>query len=225
MDNRFDILGLGCTAVDDLLYLDTHPVPDSKAPVRSRERQCGGLTLTALVASARMGCRCVFAGMLGDDELSQFVVRRLIDEGIDVTHICRRANARPVRSTILVDRVRKTRTILFETGELLGADPNWPHEDLIRGARPPARGPFRRRGHDSGRPHCPRARIPVVADFENADDPLFPTLLALTDHLILSRDFALRITPPTIRPPLLARSGRLTAGRWRLPAAATDVGT
>jgi sugar/nucleoside kinase (ribokinase family) len=38
------------------------------------------------------------------------------------------------------------------------------------------------------------ARIPVVADFESAEDPLFPTLIALVDHLILSRDFATRIT-------------------------------
>ena len=38
------------------------------------------------------------------------------------------------------------------------------------------------------------ARIPVVADFESADDPQFPTLLALVDHLILSRDFAAHVT-------------------------------
>ena len=54
MDQRIDVLGLGCAAVDDLLYVDAYPAPDSKAPVRGRERHCGGLTFTALVAAARM---------------------------------------------------------------------------------------------------------------------------------------------------------------------------
>jgi len=194
MSNSIEVLGLGCTAVDDLLYLDAHPAPDTKAPIRGHERQCGGLTLTALVAAARLGCRCAFAGMLGEDELSQFVVRRLVDEGIDVSHICRRSNARPVRSTILVDRVRQTRTILFDVGELLGADPSWPPEDLIRGARALLVDHYGTQGMIRAARIARAARVPVVADFESADDPLFPTLIALVDHLILSRDFALRIT-------------------------------
>ncbi|MGO9112354.1 MAG: PfkB family carbohydrate kinase [Thermoguttaceae bacterium] len=205
MNNSFDILGLGCTAVDDLLYLDAHPAPDAKAPIRGRERQCGGLTLTALVAAARMGCRCAYAGMLGDDELSRVVVQRLVDEGIDVAHICRRANARPIRSTILVDRGRQTRTILFEVGELLGADSNWPHEDLIRGAGALIVDHYGTEGMIRAARIARAARIPVVADFESADDPRFPTLIALVDHLILSRDFALRITN-TKDPALAARS-------------------
>ena len=48
-----DILGLGGVAVDDLLYVDGYPPADSKTPVARRERQCGGLTATALVAAAR----------------------------------------------------------------------------------------------------------------------------------------------------------------------------
>ena len=38
------------------------------------------------------------------------------------------------------------------------------------------------------------AGIPVVADLESDADPLFPALLAEIDHLILSRDFAARLT-------------------------------
>ncbi|MGA2254668.1 MAG: PfkB family carbohydrate kinase [Thermoguttaceae bacterium] len=205
MNNSFDILGLGCTAVDELLYLDAHPAPDTKAPIRGRERQCGGLTHTALVAAARMGCRCAYAGMLGDDELSRFVVQRLIDEGIDAAHICRRTNARPVRSTILVDRGRQTRTILYDVGELLGADSSWPHEDLIRGARVLLVDHFGMEGMIRAARIARDARIPVVADLESADDPLFPTLVTLVDHLILSRDFALKITDTT-DPALAARS-------------------
>jgi sugar/nucleoside kinase (ribokinase family) len=36
--------------------------------------------------------------------------------------------------------------------------------------------------------------IPVVADFDSALAPQFPELLQLADHLILSRDFAIKLT-------------------------------
>src|SRR4051794_32293020 len=108
MDKRIDILGLGCVAVDDLLYVASYPAPDTKAPVERRERQCGGLTATALVAAARLGAQCTFAGILGDDELSTFVVNRLAAEGVDVRLIRRRASARPIHSVVIVDESRQT---------------------------------------------------------------------------------------------------------------------
>ena len=49
----WDVLGLGIAAVDDLLYVDAYPRPDSKVAVRARQRQGGGLTATALVAAAQ----------------------------------------------------------------------------------------------------------------------------------------------------------------------------
>ena len=49
MTKTFDILGLGCVAVDDLLYVARYPEADSKQQVLRRQRQCGGLTATALV--------------------------------------------------------------------------------------------------------------------------------------------------------------------------------
>src|SRR5258708_7612365 len=109
--DKVDVLGLGCVAVDDLLYVPSFPQPDAKIRVRRRERQCGGLTATALVAAARSGAKCAFAGVLGDDENSRFVLDCLQREGIDVSHVVRRPAARPIHSTIIVDESRLTRTI------------------------------------------------------------------------------------------------------------------
>jgi len=39
---RWDLLGCGAVAVDDLLYVDRFPEPDTKVPVRSEQRQGGG---------------------------------------------------------------------------------------------------------------------------------------------------------------------------------------
>ncbi len=93
-----DVLGLGYTAVDDLLYVDAYPAADVKAEVRRRERQCGGLTATALVAASRMGCCCAYAGILGDNEPSQFVLKRFIEEEIDTSYVQHRDGAGPVPS-------------------------------------------------------------------------------------------------------------------------------
>jgi hypothetical protein len=82
MSGPTDILGVGCVAVDDLVYVEDYPAADSKTQITERERQCGGLTATALVAAARLGARCSVAVTLGDDELSRFVLDRLQQEGI-----------------------------------------------------------------------------------------------------------------------------------------------
>jgi sugar/nucleoside kinase (ribokinase family) len=74
MPAGIDVLGLGAVAVDDLFFLDEFPKPDAKVRVVASERQAGGLTGTALVAAARLGSSAAYAGTLGEDDLSRFIV-------------------------------------------------------------------------------------------------------------------------------------------------------
>jgi sugar/nucleoside kinase (ribokinase family) len=194
MNKKIDILGLGYTAVDDLLYVDGYPTADAKTEVRRRERQCGGLAATALVAAARMGCRCAYAGILGDDDPSRFVVARFHEEGIDTSHVGRRDGAGPVRSTIVVEQCHRTRTILFDLSGVVGIDLNWPPEEVIRAAKVLLVDHCGVEGMIRAAQIAHESRSPVVADLESSCDPLFPKLLALADHLILSRGFALKLT-------------------------------
>ena len=76
-NGHIDILGLGAVAVDDLVYVDSYPLRDTKLPVRRQERHCGGLAATALVTAARLGSNCAYAGVLGYDELSEYVIGRI----------------------------------------------------------------------------------------------------------------------------------------------------
>src|SRR5437879_3366083 len=99
----FDVLGFGYAAVDDLIYVEAFPPADSKTPVLRTERHCGGLTATALVAAARLGSNCAYAGALGADELSEFVIETMRREGIDLGQMQQRAGAGPVHSFIVVD--------------------------------------------------------------------------------------------------------------------------
>jgi hypothetical protein len=111
MSKRFDVLGLGCAAVDDILYVEQYPPADAKVHVLRRERHCGGLTATAIVAAARLGAKAAFAGTLGFDEGSEFVFETFRSEGVDVRHAVRSKAAAPVRSVIIVDEKRRTRNV------------------------------------------------------------------------------------------------------------------
>jgi len=190
----FDVLGLGVTAIDDLLFVPAYPLPDSKVHVRRVERQCGGLTATALVAAARLGARCAFAGILGDDELSRFVLGRLEEEGVDTAHVCRRESARPVHSVIVVDEVQKTRTIFADMGGAGLDEPLWPAEEVIRSARVLFVDHVGVERMIYGARVARAAGLPVVADLENDEHSRFPELLAQVDHLIVSGDFARKLT-------------------------------
>jgi sugar/nucleoside kinase (ribokinase family) len=185
-----DILGLGCVAVDDLLYVAAYPPADAKVAVRRRERGCGGLAATALVAAARLGARCAYAGTLGGDELSSFVLERLGQEGVGVEWVRRREGARPIYSLIVVDEAKQTRTIFYDLEGVCGAEPHWPDAEAIRSARALFIDHFGVEGMTWAVRVAREAGVPVVADFERGEMPGFAELLARVDHLIVSSEFA-----------------------------------
>lgn len=194
MASSIDVLGLGAVAVDDLVFLDGFPKPDAKVKIVRSERQGGGLTGTALVAAARLGCTCVYAGTLGDDEESRFITEGLAREGVDTRRVIRREGARPYRSIILVDLKGKTRTLLGTGDGVIGADPALPEQSLILSARVLF-------VDHSGMPGMLRAAriargagIPVVGDFERSHPAPYEELFSLTNHLILPQGYALERT-------------------------------
>jgi sulfofructose kinase len=214
-----DVLGLGVVAVDDILLVDEYPPPDAKVEVRRSERHCGGLTATALVAAARLGATCSYAGVLGSDELSRFVLDRLSREGIRLDHLVLEEGTGPCHSVIVVDTTRKTRNIFFEVSRARGAHPTLPAEDAIRSARVLFVDHYGTEGMIRAARIARGAGIPVVADIERPDVPRFDELLALVDHLIVSRDFAESLTglrEPAVAARALVRKGRevvaVTAG-------------
>jgi ribokinase len=149
---------------------------------------------TALVAATRLGARCAYAAVLGFDALSEFALEGLKREGIDVSGVVRAPKASPVYSVIVVGEDRGTRNIFFDrsgpaaaraprlqaaqvrSARVLFIDHFWVERKLpaVRAAR--------------------AAGTPVVADFEIVDDPRFPELLALVDHLIVSEEVARGLT-------------------------------
>jgi sugar/nucleoside kinase (ribokinase family) len=190
----WDILGFGVVAVDDLIYLDRFPEPDTKVPVRARRREGGGLTGTALVAAARLGARVAYGGILGEDELSVYTIRELEREGVDCAPVLRRAEARPCHSLVLVDQETGRRTILFSAEGVVARQPEEMPEELIRRCRllfidyTMGYGGLQavRLAHAHG--------IEVVADVERLTVPGAEELLHEIDHLIVGVDLARQVT-------------------------------
>ena len=194
MTDRFDVLGIGVVSIDDLLYVSKFPSPDEKVPVRRSERQCGGLTGTALVAAAKLGARCGFGGLLGHDELSATVEAAFICHGVDVSPAVRREDARPVHAVIVVAETGHTRNIFFDLTAAIGADVAGPSEDVIRDSRVLFIDSVGVEGGLRAVAIARSAQRPVVADFEHDDHPQFASLMDQVDHLVLSEGFAKRIT-------------------------------
>jgi sulfofructose kinase len=208
---EFDVLGIGCTAVDERLFISEFPSADAKVRVLRRERSLGGLTAIALVAAARMGARVAFAGLLGPDELSQFVERSLQNCGITTDHVVRHNDARPGRSTILIAESSGTRAVLSERLGLRGADETRPEEELVRRSRVlyvdghGLLGSIRAAKIARGSGRC------VVADIERTHEGAFEQLLHLVDHLIVPETFAAAFTSFT--DPASAAASLLTSSR------------
>lgn len=189
-----DLLGFGIVAVDDLIELSSFPASGSKQPIQSKQRQGGGIAGTALVAAARLGARCAYAGMLGDNDLSNFIRDGLRAEGIDVIRTQCPANAQPYHSIILVDRAGGERTILYSNQGVLAPAPETIDSSLVRSSR----GLFLDWLGLEAAIHASRiARehgIPVFADFESSENEKERELLTLTDHLIVPLEFAAAYT-------------------------------
>jgi sugar/nucleoside kinase (ribokinase family) len=207
-ESAIEVIGLGSVAVDDFLFVPEYPLADAKVRVRRRERQCGGLTATALVAAARAGARCAYGGVLGDDEDSCFAIAAFEREGIATHLILRRPEARPIHSTIIVDETRHTRNIFFDLQGSVGADPSHPPEETIHQAKALLIDHYGIEGMTRAAKIARSANVAVVADFERNEWPGFDDLLSRVDHLIVSKDFAAKLTG-------LREPDRAAAALWR----------
>jgi sugar/nucleoside kinase (ribokinase family) len=195
MYKKYDILGIGCIAIDDIWNVDEYPQVDQKVRVRAAHRDCGGLTATAMVAAARLGAKCAFGGLLGnaDNELAHFGEKCLVANGVDCTHAVRAKDASPLHSFIVVAS-GGTRNIFSHHPGRVGADDNQPHEDVIRSSRILFCDHLGLQGNLRAIAIAKQHSIPVVADVERADDPLSDEFIAQVDHLIVSREFAMKYT-------------------------------
>ncbi len=191
---RFDVIGFGCVTVDDLVYVRIFPKPGQKTPVKRMIRQGGGLAGTAMVASARLGASSAYVGILGKDELSQFVIDEFRKENVDVSLIKYVDKAEPMHSIIQVEESTGERIILF----YMDAVKDLTEADLPVDSIQNSRVVFI--DHTVGATTeeiislAHAKNVPVVADLESLRDERTLSIIPLVDHLIINLDFGKLVT-------------------------------
>ena len=190
----WDVLGIGAVAVDDLVFVERYPEPDTKVAVQALQRQGGGLTGTAVVAAARLGARAAYCGVLGSDELSRFALRGFEQEGVDCSMVSRREGARPVHSVVIVVRPTGQRTVLCSHTSVVAATADSITEGLISQCRTLLVDNSVGEGGRRAVALAHRLGVPVVADLEPDAGTAAPDLIDLVDHLIVGTEFARKAT-------------------------------
>ena len=188
-----DVVGLGYNTIDHLCVVARHVRLDSKQRMVEFDRQPGGQVPTALVALQRWGLQTRYVGSFGDDAGGAEARSSLVAEGIDVAATVVRPGLANQESVILVDEVSGERSVLWQRPEGMGLRP----EELSRRHFADCR-LLLTDGYDieaataaAGWAKEAGARVMLDIDFPG---PGVEHLLALTDLLIVSPDFLLRLT-------------------------------
>jgi len=110
---RFQVYGLGQCCLDYIGKVDRYPPPDVKCEFRDMVIQGGGPVATALVALARWGVSCAFAGVIGDDQFGTIIKATLEDEEVDTAGLLVRKESESQFAFILAEPGVGRRTIFW----------------------------------------------------------------------------------------------------------------
>jgi len=123
-EHMFQVFGLGQCCLDYIGKIVSYPPPDTKCEFADMVVQGGGPVATALVALARWGVSCTFAGVLGDDEFGPMIKSSLDDEGVDTSGILVRNGFHSQFAFIVAEPAEGMRTIFWRrpTGPSLNPD-------------------------------------------------------------------------------------------------------
>jgi len=187
-DKPFDVVGMGLNSVDLLCVVPEFPTLNSKMKILSFAKQGGGQVATTMVALARWGVKTKYIGKVGDDELGQFALHSIREEGVDVSSVTVEPNASNHFAIIIVDSVSGERTILWDRDErLMYRDGELRKEEICSGKI------LHLDGHDiRAAIQCAKwakeEGIPTVLDLDKVE-PLTSELIREVDFVITSSRF------------------------------------
>ena len=216
---RVDVVGVGVNAVDHLCTVDGLPAFDTKEMLAAYDCQPGGQVATALVALQRWGHRTVYVGTFGDGPLGDFSRRSLADEGIDVAYAPTRPGVANQCAVILVDRDSGERTILMHRPPALTLAVGELDRALVTSGRVLHVDGYDADAAFTAATWARAAGVPVVVDVDSGVAQV-DRLLAITDAVILSREFAYMLTGAASPEDALAA----LAARTNAPLVAVTLG-
>jgi sugar/nucleoside kinase (ribokinase family) len=187
-DKPFEVVGMGLNSVDLLCVVPEFPAQNSKMKILQFSKQGGGQVATALVALSRWNIRTRYIGKIGGDELGQFSLTSLREEGVDISSVTIEPSGTNQYAVIIVDGPSGERTILWDRDErLLYREGELRKRDICSGKI------LHLDGHDiQAALQCARwareEKIPTVIDLDKVE-PLTSELIKEIDFVITSERF------------------------------------
>jgi sulfofructose kinase len=210
-DKPFDVVGMGLNSLDFLCVVPEFPAPNSKMQTLQFSKQGGGQVATAMVALSRWGVKTKYIGKVGDDELGQFSLHSIREEGVDVSSVTIEPNATNQSAMIIVDGSTGERTILWNRDEQLTyREGELRREDVCSGKI------VHLDGHDiHATLQCARwakeEGIPTVVDLDKVE-PLTSQLIKQIDFIVTSARFPMMYTGISDRKRALLELQKYTPG-------------
>ncbi|MFI0353951.1 PfkB family carbohydrate kinase [Actinomadura sp. 9N407] len=97
-----DVVVVGQVARDLVVVVDEVPEGGGSVPVRTRSEMLGGKGANQAVGLAQLGVRVALAGAVGEDAVAADLLAQAKADGIDTSHVVRRAGA---TSALIIDIV------------------------------------------------------------------------------------------------------------------------
>jgi sugar/nucleoside kinase (ribokinase family) len=179
---------MGLNAVDFLTVVPEFPSVNSKMKILRFSKQGGGQVATAMVALARWEIKTKYIGKVGGDELGQFSLNSIHQEGVDITSVTIEPNAQNQFAIIIIDGLSGERTILWDRDErLIYREGELRKEEVCSGKL------LHLDGHDlQAAIQCAKwakeEGIPTVLDIDKVE-PLTSALMREIDFVITSSGF------------------------------------
>jgi len=187
-DKPFEVVGMGLNSVDFLCVVPEFPTINSKMRILKFSKQGGGQVATAMVALSRWGVKTKYIGKIGGDELGQFSLNSIREEGVDASSVIIEPNTPNQFAMIIVDGLSGERTILWDRDErLVYREGQLKKEQICSGRL------LHLDGHDiNAAIRCARwakeEKIPTLIDIDKVE-PLTPELIKEIDFVVTSSRF------------------------------------
>jgi len=178
------VLCVGQATLDHIFRIESLAA-GHKHVATSHQSVGGGVAANAAVAVSRLGGRALFVSRIGADAAGDQVVLELADEGVDVSHLHRRAGDTTPTSCVLVEAsgertiVNRTSADLFDD-DVPDLDGIRPDAVLVDGRWPAGARRALRRARALG--------APGVVDVDRAPTRADVADLGLATHLVFSAD-------------------------------------
>ena len=210
-DKPFDVVGMGLNSVDFISVVPEFPTPNSKMKMLRFSKQGGGQVATAMVALSRWGVKTKYIGKVGEDELGQFSLHSIRQEGVDVSSVTIEPNATNQFAMIIVEGPSGERTIIWNRDErLMYREGELRKEEVCSGKL------LHLDGHDiHAAIQCARwakeEGIPTVIDLDKVE-PLTSELIKEIDFVITSSRFPMLYTGTSDQKKALLELQKHTSG-------------